>query len=181
MKEKIFRHALELFYRQGIKFTMNELAKSAGISKRTLYEVVSSKEQLALFVIQYYFDLLKVKQDAIRDNPELTPVMKLKELLTAMPDMMIDRFRIDELKNSLPAAYEMLSEKIFTGWDKTFEVLDQAKALGLIKDIDNHLFSVIYSSALEGLMLNSSISRAYSFKNMQEQMVDILIAGIKSA
>lgn len=178
MKEKIFKHALDLFYRQGIKFTMNDLAKSAGISKRTLYEIVSSKEQLALFVIQYYFDLLKVEQDEIRDNPDLSPLLKIKALLTAMPNLMIERFRISELKNSLPRAYELLNEKISTGWEKTFAVIDQAKSLGLIKDIDNKLFSVIYSSALEGLMLNSAISADYTFKKMQEQMVDILMKGI---
>lgn len=47
MKEHIINCSIELFGRYGIKgVTMTALATELGISKRTLYEMISSKEQL---------------------------------------------------------------------------------------------------------------------------------------
>ena len=39
MREKIIDTAIEEFTRNGLKFTMNDVAKALGISKKTIYTV----------------------------------------------------------------------------------------------------------------------------------------------
>lgn len=47
IKDRIRRQALKLFFRKGIRsVTMNEVSEALGISKRTLYEHFSNKEDL---------------------------------------------------------------------------------------------------------------------------------------
>ena len=45
-EEKLFETTFALYQEQGVKFTMDELALRLGISKKTLYELVRSKEEL---------------------------------------------------------------------------------------------------------------------------------------
>ena len=42
MREKIIDTAIEEFTRNGLKFTMNDVAKALGISKKTIYTVFES-------------------------------------------------------------------------------------------------------------------------------------------
>ena len=44
MREKIIDTAIEEFTRNGLKFTMNDVAKALGISKKTIYTVYPDKE-----------------------------------------------------------------------------------------------------------------------------------------
>lgn len=53
IKERITHQASELFFRNGIRsVTMNDVADALGISKRTLYEHFSNKEELLVHCIQ---------------------------------------------------------------------------------------------------------------------------------
>lgn len=54
MHENIVRHALEMFKTQGIKAVrMDDVAKSLRMSKRTLYEQFTDKEELLLECVKY--------------------------------------------------------------------------------------------------------------------------------
>ena len=44
MREKIIDATVEEFKQNGLKFTMNDLAKHLGISKKTIYTVFESKQ-----------------------------------------------------------------------------------------------------------------------------------------
>ena len=44
MREKIIDATIEEFKQNGLKFTMNDLAKHLGISKKTIYTVFESKQ-----------------------------------------------------------------------------------------------------------------------------------------
>ncbi len=55
-KERILHQASEMFFRYGIRsITMDEIAQSIGISKRTLYESFSNKEDLLSSCIDYQY------------------------------------------------------------------------------------------------------------------------------
>ena len=59
IKARIFESALALFREKGIKFTMDDVAKNLGISKKTLYLVVRDKEALLNEMVDYGFNLIK--------------------------------------------------------------------------------------------------------------------------
>lgn len=80
MRERIVSVAIEEMNENGRKFTMDDLAKRLGVSKRTLYENFSSKEQLINTVIDLFLDKVKEKDKQIINNENLSTIEKLREL-----------------------------------------------------------------------------------------------------
>jgi AcrR family transcriptional regulator len=57
IKERIIQEAAMLFAKQGCKvITMDEIATSMGISKRTIYENFSDKRDLLFQCVEYFFE-----------------------------------------------------------------------------------------------------------------------------
>ena len=54
MREKIIEATIREFSKNGLKFTMNDLAKQLGISKKTIYTVFESKQAVLVAVADYY-------------------------------------------------------------------------------------------------------------------------------
>ena len=44
IQEKILNAAIEEFAQRGLKFTMNDVAKNLGMSKKTIYTIYESKD-----------------------------------------------------------------------------------------------------------------------------------------
>ncbi len=65
IKERIRHQAMKLFFKNGIRtVTMNDVAESLGISKRTLYEHYSNKEDLLVQCINlHYQEYLKERKE----------------------------------------------------------------------------------------------------------------------
>jgi AcrR family transcriptional regulator len=176
--EQLFTEVTALYFEQGGHFTMDELAARLRISKKTLYEMAGSKDDLAVKMVGHYFDGVAELQDAIHADKTLSPHEKLKTLLCATPDVPIRRYHLQELKLSFPAAYKVLDDRLRLGWERTLAVLDQAKADGAVRAIDNALFSRIYAAAIEDILMDNDIHSDLTFRQKQEQVVDILLNGI---
>ena len=90
-RERISAAAAELFYRDGIHVTgVDTLARTAGVSKRTLYQNFSSKDEL---VRGYLTDLAEAggtPRERSLDRTDLTPRDRLLAIFEAAP---ADRFR----------------------------------------------------------------------------------------
>jgi AcrR family transcriptional regulator len=177
-KLHLFQEAINLYSEKGFKFTMDELAARLFISKKTLYEMVRSKEDLVIQVIEYYFDGVEVMQNAVHNDSNLSNIEKLKKLLCATPDIPMRRYHLQELKMTYPEAYQVLDNKLRLGWERTALVIDQAKKDGVIRDINNELFSRIYASAIEEIIRDNDIDTDLTFRQRQEQIVDMLLFGI---
>ena len=54
MRKKIIDAAIEAFTENGLKFTMNDLAKKLGISKKTIYTIFESKQDVLLGIGDRY-------------------------------------------------------------------------------------------------------------------------------
>ena len=177
-KAQLFNEAINLYWEHGIKFTMDELAARLCISKKTLYEMVRSKEDLTVQVVEYYFDGIAALQDAIHADVSLSAVQKLKKLLCATPDLPIRRYHLHELKMNFPAAFKLLDDRLRLGWERTFAVMDLASAEGALKNVDKPFFSKIYAAAIEDILMENEIDSALTFRQKQEQIVDMLLYGI---
>ena len=175
---ELYNESLKLYWEQGLKFTMDDLSERLMISKKTLYEMVRSKEELVTKVIERYFELLAVEQDAIHSDASLSTMEKLERLLCAIPAFPIKEYRLKELKTTYPNAFEVLNEKLSKGWERTFSVIDTAKEEGLIRDIDNEFFSEVFAAAIERFLLENYIDSEHSFRTKLKQLVSMLLFGI---
>lgn len=98
LRENLLEHARQMFVKQGIKsLTMDEIAKSLGMSKKTIYVLVRDKSQLVLEVIERYVNNEKKTNEAIKakaKNPieEMMLVMEhvLQQTQELNPQVLFD-------------------------------------------------------------------------------------------
>lgn len=58
-KEVILEGTIKAFNEKGLKFTMDDVAKILGMSKKTIYTVFRDKESMFLAMVDYMFDSIK--------------------------------------------------------------------------------------------------------------------------
>lgn len=69
VKQQIIQHSMDLFMRYGIKsVTMDDIARNLGISKKTLYQYVSNKNDLITQIFQQKIELEKQIMAQIREK-----------------------------------------------------------------------------------------------------------------
>lgn len=150
MKHSITQKALTYFLQYGFKtFTMDDLANSLGISKKTLYEQFSSKNELVEATLDYALEMSchqvdkfvsgegSVIENVFRNQRE---VQNLFDFNSTKP--------IWELKKYFPKTYERMQIE-FTKSDARFidKLLERGWQEGLFrKDINVSFYKVFYNS-----------------------------------
>ena len=150
MKEDITLKALFYFMQYGFKsFTMDDLANSLGISKKTLYEQFASKNELVEAALDYALEMSchqvdkfvsgegSVIENVFRNQKE---VQNLFNLNSTKP--------IWELKKYFPKTYERMDIE-FTKSDALFidKLLEKGWEEGLFReDINVSFYKVFYTN-----------------------------------
>ena len=62
---KCIRQTIDLCSNYGFDFTMSQLASQLGMSKKTLYLLFDSKEELLLATVDFMFDTVKVSETQV--------------------------------------------------------------------------------------------------------------------
>ena len=150
MKHSVTQKALTYFLQYGFKtFTMDDLANSLGISKKTLYEQFASKNDLVEATLDYALEMTchqvdkfvsgegSVIENVFRNQRE---VQNLFDFNSSKP--------IWELKKYFPKTYERMDIE-FTKSDALFidKLLEKGWEEGLFrKDINVSFYKVFYNS-----------------------------------
>ncbi len=177
-EQKLYEAAFALYQENGVKFTMDDLANRLAISKKTLYELVRSKEELVARAVSNYFDMVEREQAAIRESDLLIPLQKVERLLCVVPQMPFRDYRIRELRRAFPQAFQQVTAWLETGWEKTFAIMDETIKEGTFAAFDKALFAKIYAYVIEGLMLEREARTTADFANEQRRAVKMLLGGI---
>lgn len=108
-KQMIIEHAAKMFMHQGIKAVrMDDIAHELSISKRTLYEIFSDKEELLYLAILHYTMQSRerrLESMARIDNDLEVMIYNLREMINQAPT--ISRVRRN-LKRFYPKVFERL-------------------------------------------------------------------------
>lgn len=181
LKEKIIEAVIEEFNEKGLKFTMDDIAKRLGISKRTLYTVVDDKETLFLEAIDYVFGKIKESEKEILYDNTLDIIDKIKQILIVLPKkyQTIDFRQLYEVKNKYPRIYTKIEHRIENDWEPTLLLLDQAIKEGRIRNISLPVFQAMISGAVEQFISHSIlINNEITYTNALSEMIDIMMNGI---
>ena len=81
MEKRIIEGALRIVARQGVRFTMDELATELGMSKKTIYTVFSDKNELLLAMVDYVFDYIKESEAMVMEDKHLSLLQKIRKIL----------------------------------------------------------------------------------------------------
>ncbi len=94
--EHIIRHAAEMFIRGGVKAVrMDDVARSLGMSKRTLYELFGDKESLLERCMLYHFEEERRRLTAIGMSAD-NVLEALLRVISALRERYVEGMRIRE-------------------------------------------------------------------------------------
>lgn len=161
----ILEGAIKLFKQYGIRsISMDEIARSIGISKKTLYQYVENKEDLIEKVISYVID--KNTFDEIANSQNLNAIDLLLEISRMIMEVTreMNPVVVFDLHKFYPTLYRMMFVKkrdlIYTDICKNFE---QGIRENLYRnDIDVDLVARLYVQRLMDIHDPEFISASFS-------------------
>ena len=182
MREKIIDAAIEEFTQNGLKFTMSDLAKKLGISKKTIYTVFESKQAVLIGIAdRYAADFSKMQEELERDT-SLDAVQKLEKLLCALPEKYCDigLNRIYELAEKYPRPYRHLMTSVKHGWELAEEYLKKGIEEGKIQKVSIPVVMAMVKGTVRCFMeTNVLYQNRLTYEQGKKEMVRILMKGIK--
>lgn len=72
LREKVLQGTMQAFNQKGLKFTMDDIARILGISKKTIYQAFPDKEALFLGMVDYLFDRIKESEREVLEDESLS-------------------------------------------------------------------------------------------------------------
>lgn len=181
LRERIILAAVELFTTNGIKsITMDEIAASLGISKRTLYEVFPDKETLLEECI------LKSQKDGdIFVKGVIETSGNVLEVLLRCYQWSIERFHATNKKffediKKYPKAYQLMKNNRNWSSEDTVNFFKEGVKQGIFRDDVNFaIINLLVRDQLD-LLMNSDICNEYSFLEVYESIMFTFLRGIST-
>ncbi len=181
MEKRIIEGALRVVEKQGVKFTMDELATELGMSKKTIYTVFRDKKELLIAMVDYVFDFIKESEAIVVNNKQLSLLDKIRKILGVMPENYMDfdftQFYI--LKDKYPEVYDRVKIRLENGWEMTTELLEQGVKEGLVRQMDFRLFQLIYEAAVERFLMGDELDKLdIEYMDALKGLVSLMVDGI---
>ncbi len=184
LKLRIMQAVQDLFFKYGFsKVTMDEVADSLGMSKKTLYRIFASKEDLLLEVTNHHLVECDNQLKKICSEKGVDPLEKLKRFsnyVTLIYAKMSQSLLYD-LQRHTPEIWKRVEENRSRFMETYFcSLVKEGRQKGRFrKDVDERLFVLIYSKVLEGI-LNPDMLSKLPFKPNQvfETTLKVLFEGL---
>ncbi len=183
IRNDVMHACIALFNEKGLKFTMDDVAKACGISKKTMYVIYKDKEEMFLAVVDFLFDRIKESEALVLADDSLPTVDKVKKLLGVLPESYkeMDFGKFYVLRDKYPLIFKKVEERLETGWETTIQLLEQGIKEGVLKPVDINLVKLMYEATLEQFFRRDYVKRSgVSYNKTLSQVVDILVEGIKA-
>lgn len=181
-KERILKGTIQAFNEKGLKFTMDDLARILGMSKKTIYVEFTDKNSLFLAMVDYLFDGIKESEEEIINNTDIDIVDKITTMLGVLPESYkdIDLRQLYMLKDKYPVIYKRVEERFENGWQQTIELLKEAMEEGKVRKVNVDIFKMMMEAALEQFFQRDIlIYNSLSYEEGLKEVVGILMNGIK--
>ncbi len=181
LRERIIETAVEAFTIHGIKsITMDDIANSLGISKRTLYEVFSDKETLLEECI------LRGQKEADEFVKEvLATAENVLEVLLKCYLRSIEKFHATNKKffediKKYPKAYELLRSRSDQDLEETIQFFKDGVKQGIFRaDVNFAIVNLLVREQID-LLMNTDICKRYSFLEVYESIMFTYLRGIST-
>ena len=182
IKENILEAALLLFNEKGLRFTMDDLAQSLGMSKKTIYKVFKDKEAVLKELIQECFSSIKAGEKELYDNQELDIIEKLKQIIIVLPTkyQTMDFRQIYSLDEKYPKLMKKIEARLENDWELTIDLLKKGMEEGRIRTISIPIFKAMVEGSIEHFLTRSMLmDEGIRYETALEEMVNLLIDGIR--
>lgn len=181
LREQIIEATLQEFNEKGLKFTMDQLAKRLGVSKKTLYIEFGDKETLFLEMVEHCFKEIKKSEREIFGDPQLPLMEKLRRIIIVLPERYstIDFRQLYELEEKHPEIYKKIEYRLESGWEPTIQLIEQAIAEGYMRPINITVFTTMIRASIESFIKTNILIKAeIQYIEALEEMIDIMMKGV---
>nr|WP_297784212.1 TetR/AcrR family transcriptional regulator [uncultured Allomuricauda sp.] len=185
-KKEILAYAIENFTKFGSKrFSMDELAKSLGVSKKTLYKHFGSKEILVQESLSYYFGKIRANIDGYmlknpnEEQPLITIIYIYRQALMTFQE--ISPSFLHGLNKYYPKAYEVYSQlKHDVVWEIVCPLLKKAQALEQVrKNVKVELVCSLFLARMEETVYSrANLFDEYSIHELLDHIIINNLRGI---
>lgn len=180
-RQKILEGTFRTFREKGSDFTMNDLSKELGMSKKTIYTVFRDKEDLFMNLVDYFFDGVKAGEVDVVNDTTLSTKEKFTRILGVMPASSsdIDFSSVYVLKNKYPKVYHHLRERLESGWEMTFRILEDGEKEGVFRHVEKEIFQITFEAAIERFLSSEELKKAHiRYGQALNELVSIMVGGI---
>lgn len=181
IKDRIIRASIEEIQEKGVKFSVDDLAKRLGISKRTLYQYFSSKAEILDLIIDQTFAEYDQKANIIIEDNTLTLLEKIKSVITVLPEHyeLVSLTILDQMKRYYPEQWSKMDQHLKNDWDLLRTLIEQGMREGLIINMN---ISLVMKIIIE--TMNATLDQKFYMENRitiseaLSDIVDILLYGL---
>lgn len=183
IRAKILAEALREIDRHGSEFHMDDLARKLRISKRTLYEYFSSKQEIVEEAISSFLERVYQYHRELVDDDNLT----CEEKLIAYFDVPNENWQVLSVRKvcdllvKMPDVWERLQSRYKKDWSLLEQLLDEAQQTGEFKPFDKLLLlRMLHSAADDIIDYFNDVNQDSSFSDYMKRCIKVLLYGIKN-
>lgn len=183
IRAKILAEALREINRHGSDFHMDDLVRNLRISKRTLYENFSSKQEIIEQAIADFTDKIYAYHQRIVSDPAMTCEAKLIAYFDVPSDnwQVLSVRKTSDLLAKMPGTCERLQSRYKKDWLLLERLLDEAQETGEFKPFDKFLFLRILHSAADDIIdYFNDVKHDSTFSDYMKRCINVLLYGIKN-
>lgn len=179
-RQRILEAADELFNARGYKaVTISDIAEELGMSKKTIYQYFTGKEEIASSVIEVFMERVAKKFDMLEPgNNPISNIRSLFEQIKAEVARISPLFQ-DDIRKFLPQVHQRLRDMRAEKFKKIEDCIRVGQQLGQVKEtVDAHLATIVFLEALQGFSRSELSREGISKFQAVDTLIDIFISGI---
>lgn len=181
LKVRILDEAAKWFDSKGTRFTMDDLARSLGMSKKTIYTVFRDKRSIMIETIDRFFDDALAEEKSIIADENLNTVEKLLKVIGRVPERYVhtDLSQLNVLKEKYPSVYKHWKSCRESYWFGAEALLKQGIEEGTIRPISITIFKTMFQSTIETFFQKDVlVKNKISYQDALAEVASILVNGI---
>jgi len=183
LRVRILDEAAKLFDSKGIKFTMDDLARSLAVSKKTIYTVFEDKRSIMTETIDRFFDDALAEEEAILNDDSLAIPDQLKAIIGRVPERYTqnDLAQLYVLKEKYPSVYRHWQRCRENYWEGVCILLKRGIARGEIRDVRIPVLRTMFQSTIEQFFQDDVlVKNSISYRDALAEVATILVDGIRA-
>ncbi|MBX9983742.1 TetR/AcrR family transcriptional regulator [Priestia aryabhattai] len=181
MKERITNETIFLIQQKGFSFTISDLAKNLGTSKRTIYQHFGSKDAIIDSIIENLILQIKNKEEEIFHDESLNLLEKITQVLICVPEEFntMDIRLLVDLKRLHYNQWVKIDEFLKQEWGLVVKLMEEGIETGVLREVNLQLFIELYLGVINQIYQPSfSLKTKLTLSEILKSVIDILLNGI---
>lgn len=181
MRNRIIMATAEEINLRGFKFTMSDLTKRLSISKSSLYEHFSSKDELIDTILDIVLNDFEMQEEKIYHS-DLPIFEKLQAALTITPKTFepFHKSVYDDLRQNYGEKWKKVIKFRERRMERLTDLVKQGMENGIIRHVNPGVLQQIIESATDDFISYRFLAKNnITYTDAVADMLDILINGLK--